>query len=88
MASHQIGMLGHIQAQLFFQHPHNGDAGGHDRRLGIFGECEIGLRTLPHQPGKLLGKRVVHFLEDLAGRTESVGQLLGHADLLAALAGK
>jgi hypothetical protein len=42
----------------------------------------------PHQPGKLLGKRVVHFLEDLAGRTESVGQLLGHADLLAALAGK
>jgi len=60
----------------------------HNRRLGIFGELEIVLRSLAHQLEQVLAKRLVNLAERVSSGLARIGQRCPHADRLAALTGK
>jgi hypothetical protein len=82
MAGDEFRGLGEIEASLGLKHARHGEADGHESRLRVGGEREIGLRALKHQRRELLAERLVHFGEDGARRRESLGQRLAHADRL------
>ena len=60
----------------------------HDRRLGIFGELELVLRPVPHQPEQVLAERLIDFVENVVRGSARFGERGAHADRLAALPGK
>ena len=77
-----------IDAEVLGERPRHGEADGHQGRLSVLGEGEVGLRSLAHEAGEVLAQGLVHGLEHLAGGGEGFGQLGAHADGLAALSGK
>ena len=60
----------------------------HDRRLGIFGELELVLRTVPHQTEQVLAERLIDFMENIVRGSACLGERGAHADRLAALSRK
>jgi len=81
-------MLGQVESALVLQHPQNGDADGHQGRLGVLGQRQVGLGAFEHQARKALVQRVVHLFKGEPRDLERLGQLTAHADGLAALARK
>ena len=66
----------------------HGHADGHQGRLGVFGQDQLGFRPFAHQLRQVLLQRLVDFLEDLAGGGEGSGEVGSHADGLGALSRK
>src|SRR5690242_11925299 len=81
-------MPGKIEPRLLLENADDGHTRSHDRRLRVFGQGEVALRSLPHDAREALRQRVVDFLKNGARRRESVGERLAHADGLAALTGE
>ena len=57
----------------------------HDRRLRIFGELELLVRTFAHQPEQVLAERLVDLVEHILRGPARVGERRAHPDRLAAL---
>ena len=83
------------EGNLVLQHEtagfHDADRGhgdGHQSRLGVCGQREGLFRAVPHDLGELFAERVIDFLEDCTGLGKGVGEILAHADGLAALTRK
>ena len=73
---------------LGLKHTHHGHGNGHQRGLGVLGQAQNVLGTFEHGGREALAQSFVDFLEDGAGHGILVGEILAHADGLAALAGK
>ena len=63
-----------------------GDAGGEDRGLGVGGELQVGLRTVPAQLRDPVAEGVIGLVEGRLALRERLGQRAPHADLLRSLA--
>ena len=81
------GMIGEADA-LGFEHADDGDADRHQGRLGVFGQAQDIVRAFEHDGRETLAQGLVDFLEHGAGLGIGRGQILAHADGLAALPGK
>jgi hypothetical protein len=57
----------------------------HDRRLCIFGELELLVRSLAHQPEEIPAKRFVDLVEHVARGPAGPGECRAHPDRLTAL---
>jgi hypothetical protein len=87
MAGDEAGMGGQRHAPGL-QHADDGEADGHQRRLGVLGEAQDVLRPLEHGGREAFAQGLVDLLEDGARLRIGGGEVLAHADGLAALAGK
>src|SRR5258708_523920 len=73
---------------LSFQRPQSRDRDGQNRRLGILSQLQLCFRAVEAELGERKAQSCVHFFKDLSGRRKVIGQVLSHAHLLRALAGK
>jgi hypothetical protein len=85
MARDKLGLVDQPDAALLLQHAQCGDRISHDRGLSVFGEHELIVRTLGHQPVEILSERIVHLLKYLARGEARIRKGFPHADGLAAL---
>jgi hypothetical protein len=83
-----IGEPGYVEPGLALEHADDREARGEQRRLGVFGEGEVALRPLEHQPREALRQRVVDLFEEQPGGRKGLGQVATHAGMLRPLAGK
>ena len=89
MAGHKGGVALEIEPGLGLEHPHGREADRHQGRLGIGRQRQLVLRPLEHQRATGSGpSAVIDLVEHGAGRGKALGQVLAHADGLAALARK
>ena len=80
--------VGEPQPAFDLQHTQRGDRHRHDRRLGVGGQRQFVVGTVPHQREQLLAERVIDLFENGAGGRAGVGKAGAHARRLAALARK
>ncbi len=74
-----------LETRLRLEHPHYGEARRHQRRLRVFGQRQIALRPVEHQPRQRLGQGVVDLLIKTARCREGVGEIATHPDRLRSL---
>src|SRR5690242_7709100 len=60
----------------------------HDRRLRIFGQLQLVVRPLAHQPEQVRPKRLVDLVEHVSRGPARLGERRAHANGLAALSRK
>jgi hypothetical protein len=83
-----IGDLAFQREAARFQRPDRGQRHRHQRRLRVGGQRQRLFRPFPDQLRQVFAERIVDFLEDPARFGEGAGEILAHADRLAALSGK
>ena len=88
MAGDKLAMFTEFQAAIAPQHPHDGQAHGHQGGLGVFGQGQLFDRSFKHQPREVLIQRLVDLFKHRAGGWQGLGQDLPHAHGLAALTRK
>ena len=74
-----------VEPAFGFEHPDRREARRHQRRLGVFGQRQLALRPLEHQPREVLRQRVVDLVEKAPRRRKGAGEAAPHADRLRAL---
>src|SRR6266480_4341835 len=75
-------------AAIGLEHPDDRERGGEQCRLRVFGQHQIALGPLEHQPREVLRQGVVDFFEELARDRRGFGEFLPHAGELRTLARK
>src|SRR6266404_9278441 len=73
---------------LSLQSPQSRNRNGQDCRLGILSQLQLFFRAIEAELGERKAQSCVRFFKDLSGRRKLIGQILSHAHLLRALAGK
>jgi hypothetical protein len=81
-------LLRDLEAGFGFENAQGRYARGHQRRLGVGGQREVGLGSLEHQLGEVLGQGCVDALKYAARGWKLVRQRLPHADCLGSLTWK
>ena len=84
MARDESGNFGKLHAHRS-QH---GDRLSHDRRLGVFGEAQLVVRSVTHQTEKALPERLVDFVEYVSRGPAGAREGSAHAYRLTALSRK
>ena len=78
--------LGHeIELALALEHAQDGEADGHQGRLGVLGQGQGLDRPFEHQAAERLLERLIDLFKDVAGRAKGPGEILAHAHRLGAL---
>jgi hypothetical protein len=88
MSRHEGGIPGKAQTALGFKHLDDRETGGHQRRLGVFGQGKLAFRPFEHQARQVLRQGIVDFCHYPPRRYERGSQGLPHADDLRSLTGK
>jgi hypothetical protein len=52
----------------------------HDRRLRIFGELELVVRSIAHEPVEILAERLIDLGENVRSRPARIGERTAHSD--------
>ena len=88
MPSDKIAFFRQANGAFFFQYAQGGDGIGHDRRLRIFGQCQIAFRAFAHQTEQMLAQGFIDLFKHRARDWAGFGECLAHANGLAALSGE
>ena len=86
MAGDEGDIAPDIETSFLFKNAQSCNRNCHQRRLGVFSQCEGLSRTAPYRVAEPLAQSGIDVVEYLAGRSKCLGQSLAHSDGLAALA--
>ena len=73
MTGDEVPKLEQRRPAVALDHTGHGQGNSHQRRLRIFGQREVALRSFEHEPGEALSQGIVHLFENQAGGLKGFG---------------